>query len=156
MDTARALEGEGTRSDNHLGRANELLRQAHRELDVLIHELRPAMLEGRGLGGALREYAAGWSRGSEIPAEVLVRDEGEASLEVEQALFRIAQEALANVARHPGASRAGVELAYETDAVLLRVESDPGRGTRIVCFCPLPEVSEGTPRSAPGLKESNR
>lgn len=190
VDTARALDGEGTRSDNHLGRANELLRQAHRELDVLIHELRPAMLEGRGLGGALREYAAGWSRGSEIPAEVLVRDEGEAPLEVEQALFRIAQEALANVARHSGASRAEVELVYETDAVVLRVADDgrgfeptgdhpgfglrsmrerlaklggelrveraPGRGTRIVCSCPLPEVSEGITRTAPGLKESNR
>ena len=189
VDTARAMEGT-TRSGNHLGRANELLRQVHRELDVLIHELRPAMLEDRGLGGALREYAAGWSRGSEIPAEVLVRGEREAPQEVEEALFRVAQEALANVARHSGATRVGVELVYETDVVVfsvvddgrgfestgdrpgfglrsmrerlaklggeVRLESAPGRGTRVVCSCPLAETLETPAHTAREPRESHR
>jgi NarL family two-component system sensor histidine kinase LiaS len=82
------------------------VRLAQKELNVLIHEMRPAALEGKGLPAALSDYAADWSRRSEIPAEVHVRGERETPLEIEQALFRVAQEALANVARHSGASRA--------------------------------------------------
>ena len=126
VDTARALDG-AAGSDDHLGRANELLSQAHKELDVLIHELRPAMLEGRGLTDALREHATGWSRGSGIPVDVRVRAERETPPEVEKALFRVTQEALTNVARHSGACHAVVDLAFRDHAVVLRI-SDDGRG----------------------------
>ncbi len=126
VDTARALDG-AAGSVDHLGRANELLSQAHKELDVLIHELRPAMLEGRGLIGALREHAAGWSRGSEIPVEVKVHANRGAPPEVEKALFRVTQEALTNVARHSGADRVVVDLVFGDDAVVLRI-SDNGSG----------------------------
>nr|MDQ3317160.1 ATP-binding protein [Actinomycetota bacterium] len=68
-----------------------------------------------------------WSEGSEIPADFHVRGEREAPLDVEQALFRVAQEAVANVARHSGAGHAEVDLSYTTDAVTLRI-SDDGRG----------------------------
>jgi two-component system, NarL family, sensor histidine kinase LiaS len=89
--------------------------------------MRPAALEGKGLPAALSDYAADWSRRSEIPAEVHVRGEREMPLEIEQALFRVAQEALANVARHSGASRAEVDLVYDADHLTLRV-ADDGRG----------------------------
>ncbi len=89
--------------------------------------MRPAALEGKGLAAALREYVARWSEGSEIPADFHVRGEREAPLDVEQALFRVAQEAVANVARHSGAGHAEVDLSYTTDAVTLRI-SDDGRG----------------------------
>ena len=81
-----------------------MVRQAQKELNVLIQEMRPAALEGKGLAGALRDYVKGWSQRAEIPAEVHVRGEREASPQVEQR-FRVAQEALANVARHSGANR---------------------------------------------------
>ncbi len=68
-----------------------------------------------------------WSRRTEIPTEVHVRGEREVSLEVEQALFRVAQEALANVARHSGAGNVEVDLIYASDALTLRV-ADDGRG----------------------------
>ncbi len=90
----------------HLVQAEELVRGTQKELNVLIHEMRPAALEGKGLASALREYAAAWSRRSEIPAEVRVQDERETPLEVEQALFRVAQEALANVVKHTARRRA--------------------------------------------------
>lgn len=125
---ARALiERDVEAAGSHLSQAEGLVRQAQKELNVLIHEMRPAALEGKGLAGALRDYAAEWSRGAEIPAEVHVRGERETPLEVEQALFRVAQEALANVARHSGAEHAEVDLAYDADTVTLRV-ADDGRG----------------------------
>jgi two-component system, NarL family, sensor histidine kinase LiaS len=96
-------------------------------LNVLIGEMRPAALEGKGLAGALRDYVRGWSQSAEIPAEVHVRGEREVPLQVEQALFRVVQEALANVARHSGAKRAEVDLIYTAATLTLRV-SDDGRG----------------------------
>src|ERR671916_2761506 len=125
---ARALIERDTQSaEHHLSQADELVRQAQKELNVLIAEMRPAALEGKGLASALREYVARWSQGAEIPADFRVRGEREAPLDVEQALFRVAQESLANVARHSGAARAEVDLSY-TDADLTLRVADDGRG----------------------------
>ncbi len=125
---ARALiEQDTIAAESHLAEADELVRLAQKELNVLIHQMRPAALEGRGLSVALREYAADWSRRSEIPAEVHIRGEREIPLEVEQALFRAAQEALANVAKHSDAKNVEVDLTYDAGAVTLRV-ADDGHG----------------------------
>ena len=125
---ARALIQEDRDSaEAHLAQAEELVRSTQKELNVLIHEMRPAALEGKGLAAALRDYAEAWSRGSEIPVEVRVRGERETSLGVEQAVLRVAQEALANVAKHSGAAKAEVDLSYGPDALTLLV-SDNGRG----------------------------
>ena len=53
------------------------MRQAQKELNVLIQEMRPAALEGKGLAAALREYAARWSEGAEIPTDFRVQGERE-------------------------------------------------------------------------------
>jgi len=125
---ARAMiEKDTTSAGSHLSQAEELVRQAQKELNVLIQEMRPAALEGKGLTAALREYLARWSEGAEIPADFRVQGEREVPLEVEQALFRVAQEALANVARHSGAGHAEVDLVYTAGTITLRV-ADDGRG----------------------------
>ncbi len=125
---ARAMIAKDTKSaEAHLSQADELVRQAQKELNVLIQEMRPAALEGKGLAAALREYVARWSEGAEIPADFRVQGEREASLEAEQALFRVAQEALANVARHSGATHVEVDLTYTAGTITLRV-TDDGRG----------------------------
>jgi NarL family two-component system sensor histidine kinase LiaS len=172
---ARALiEKDTVSAESHLAQADELVRQAQKELNVLIQEMRPAALEGKGLATALREYVVRWSEGAEIRADFRVQGERRVPLEVEQALFRVAQEALANVARHSGAGHAEVDLIYAADTVTLRVaddgrgfdtsrnpgggfglqsmrerlvrlgghlnvESAPGKGTRVECFCPVQE-----------------
>src|SRR5215217_2873358 len=135
---ARALIEDDTESaEAHLAQADELVRQAQKELNVLIQEMRPAALEGKGLAGALRDYVRGWSQRAEIPAEVHVQGEREAPLQVEQALYRVAQEALANVARHSGANKAEVDLIFTADTLNLRV-ADDGRG-----FDPAQDPGEG-------------
>jgi signal transduction histidine kinase len=181
MQIAAALEllgrdSEGTRA--RLAQADALVRQVQEELAAVIHELRPAMLEGKGLAAVLREHAAAWSRQSHIPLDVRVRGERATPLEVEQALYRVAQEALANVARHSRATAASLDLEWQDGAVTLRVaddgrgfapaevhgdgyglssmservaalggrvsvESEPGRGTRVTCTCPLDGRQEG-------------
>jgi two-component system, NarL family, sensor histidine kinase LiaS len=135
---ARALiDQDREAAESHLAQADELVRLAQKELNVLIHQMRPAALEDKGLSAALREYTADWSRRSEIPAAVHIRGEREIPLEIEQALFRVAQEALANVARHSGAESVEVDLIYDADRLTLRI-ADDGRG-----FDPAKDPGEG-------------
>ena len=106
---------------------DRLVHQTQQELTRLIQELRPAALEDKGLTTALREYISDWSRQNNIPAEVRVRGEQSMPFLVEQTLFRVTQEALANIARHSGATQVEVDLAWEGTQVLLTL-ADNGRG----------------------------
>ena len=83
------------------------LSETSRDLNGLILALRPAALDEKGLTPALRELAEAWSRQTGIAATVRTRGDRSLPLEVEQALFRVAQEALANVGRHSGAATVG-------------------------------------------------
>jgi two-component system, NarL family, sensor histidine kinase LiaS len=110
-----------------LDEAERLIKASQQELGLIISELRPAALEGQGLAGALRHYLAAWSQHSAIPADFQVQNEQRLPLDVEQTLFRVAQEALSNVARHSRASAAFVCLSFERDQVTLSV-ADNGIG----------------------------
>ncbi len=111
----------------HLGEAEQLIKTSQQELGRLIAELRPAALDEQGLAGALRAYVETWAEHAHIPAEVRVQNERVLPLEAEQALYRVAQEALANAARHSRASAVTVRLAYAPDRVTLDV-ADNGVG----------------------------
>lgn len=111
----------------HIGEAEQLINALRRELSALILELRPPELANQGLAAALKNYAADWSRQTGIDALVRVQGERPLSLEIEQTLFRIAQEALANIARHSHATRAEIWLGYEPKSVTLTIQ-DNGYG----------------------------
>jgi NarL family two-component system sensor histidine kinase LiaS len=121
------MRGDPDAADRRLAEAERLVGEAQRELTSLILELRPAALEGRGLALALREYCADWAHQTGIAAEMRAQGERETPLPIEQALFRVAQEALANVARHSGATAADVQLTWTNEALSLAI-SDNGRG----------------------------
>jgi NarL family two-component system sensor histidine kinase LiaS len=128
VGAARALLDQNPEaSKENLAEAEQLVRQAQQELTSLIRELRPAALEGKGLATALRDCVTDWSRQSHIPAEVRVRGERHLPLPLEQALFRVVQEALTNIARHSGAKSVEVDLVWKWNEVSLTV-SDNGRG----------------------------
>jgi hypothetical protein len=100
---------------------------SQQELALLIAELRPGSLGGQGLAEALGSYLATWSQHTRIPADLQVQGERRLPLATEQALFRVAQEALSNVARHSRAFSATVTLAFDPSQVTLRV-ADNGVG----------------------------
>jgi len=113
-----------------LNEAEKLVRQAQQELTSLIRELRPVALEGKGLVAALRELATGWAQQTNIVANLRVEGaEGTQTLllSVEEALFRVAQEALANVARHSKATLVQM-LLTTTDATVTLSVVDNGHG----------------------------
>ncbi|MEV4223181.1 sensor histidine kinase [Nonomuraea sp. NPDC049725] len=90
-----------------------------------VRAMRPAPLEEARLAAALEDVAAAWSRASGVPAPVEVTGEARPlHAEVEATLLRVAQEALANVARHARAGRVAVTLSYMEDVVVLDVRDD--------------------------------
>ena len=105
------------------------VRQVLGELRQLCAELRPPMLDTVGLGAALRDLARQFpARDSTIKLH-LAPDEELQSLPEEVAvdLYRIAQEALANVARHASARQVAIRLAWQDSRLVLEV-CDDGRG----------------------------
>lgn len=112
------------RLDRALALARESLGEARRS----VHNLAPVALADGGLPGALRRTVAEWSEHSDVKAEFTVTGTVEPLHdEMAATLLRIAQEALANTARHAGATRAGVTLSYMGDEVTLDIRDD-GRG----------------------------
>jgi NarL family two-component system sensor histidine kinase LiaS len=125
---ARALiQRDPAAAEERLAGMERLLGQAKRDLTTLIQELRPVALDGKGLVAALREYCDNWSRDSGVSATVRAQGEQPVPWEVEQALFRVTQEALANVMRHSGATEVEVSIRWEPEALTLSV-TDNGRG----------------------------
>ncbi len=121
------LDHDPSAARERLDQAEDLIKTSQQELGQIISELRPAALEGQGLTSALSDYLDSWSQHSRIPAEIQVQNERRLPLETEQTLFRVAQEALSNVARHSRATAASVRLVFDPDLVVLRV-SDNGVG----------------------------
>ncbi len=106
----------------------ELQRDALAEMRALIFELRPGHLQEQGLAAALRTHVSGLSARIGLPI-VVDADLGDRrpSLDVEEALYRIGQEALHNVVKHAGARQVKVEVGRRGDSVRVRVEDD-GQG----------------------------
>ena len=90
-------------------------------------DLRPAALDELGLVSALRQYVKSFSERVGLPITFEAAVERNLSEETKITLFRIAQEALTNIAKHAGASRAWVALRSEADQFKLLV-ADDGRG----------------------------
>jgi NarL family two-component system sensor histidine kinase LiaS len=128
LGAARALWHQNPEAAHaHLVEAVGLVDEVRQELTHLIQELRPAALKGTGLAGALRDFALDWANQNGIEADVRVQGERPLPLETEQTLFRIAQEALANVARHSQAKKAEISLMYDANSIGLTI-SDDGQG----------------------------
>ncbi|MEX2264476.1 MAG: sensor histidine kinase [Bryobacteraceae bacterium] len=95
-----------------------------RELSQL---LRPVILDDFGLTASLQWLAENFSRRTGIAVGCRLDFSGRLDEDVETHLFRVAQEALTNVARHSGATKADIELAKTGDHLTLTI-SDDGRG----------------------------
>jgi NarL family two-component system sensor histidine kinase LiaS len=116
-----------TSAEDCLADAEQLARQAQQELNTLIRELRPAVLKNKGLVKALREYLADWKKQTGVQVNLRLQGERTIPLGIEQVLYRVIQEALANVTRHSGATDVDVILTWESTRVILRI-LDNGHG----------------------------
>lgn len=110
-----------------LNEAQRLVLQAQQELTSLIRELRPVALKGKELVDALYELATERIQQTAIVADLRVEGAQTLPLTVEEALFRVAQEALANVVRHSKATHVQMILTLTHESVMLSV-IDNGQG----------------------------
>lgn len=107
----------------------ESTKQLEAEIDFLAWELRPTMLDDFGLQPTLENYVRQWSEHTGIPATFHGQALGNRRLTwlLETNLYRIAQEALNNIAKHSGATKAEIVLELQEANVVLIIE-DNGRG----------------------------
>ena len=128
LGTARGiLNGNGHLVAMHLNEAENLVSDVIQELTFLVQEIYPIALQEKGLPATLREYIFEWENRNDAHVNFSIRNERRLPLEIEQALYRVTQEALANVARHSQARRVDLSLVYNGDSLQLSL-SDNGQG----------------------------
>jgi signal transduction histidine kinase len=127
LQAAEQAPDDGARR-RHTDAALALARDGITEARRSVQALRPAALDTARLAGAIENVARAWSERTGIPVEITLSGDGRAlPLDVEVALLRTAQEALANVERHANAHRVVLSLRSTADRVRLEVHDD-GRG----------------------------
>lgn len=104
------------------------------ELRAVTTDLRPPVLDDLGLGAAL-DFLAEETTTSGVPVVAMIRDSSEVDLrqrppaDVELAMFRIAQEAVANALQHSRAQQVRIDAEIAADSVDLVIRDD-GVGLR--------------------------
>jgi signal transduction histidine kinase len=104
-----------------------MTRSALAEMRELLLELRPTALEDTELGDLLRQLTESIGGRAELTTDVEIEGRAAVPAELKLALYRIAQEALNNVAKHAATGRARVRLRSLPGRVELKIEDD-GRG----------------------------
>ncbi len=130
MEAVWLAERLRARDSDSAGRALtmcSLIDRTIEEVRGMAVRLRPGVLDHLGLVDALEWYTAEFERRAQIPC--LFEHRGISRLDgtLATAVYRIAQEALTNVARHAGASKAEVKLVRRDDELVLSVIDD-GKG----------------------------
>ncbi|MEV3907893.1 sensor histidine kinase [Streptomyces canus] len=110
-------------ADELLERAQSAAEQALAELRTVSRSILPPVLADRGLAGALTGLAAE----SAVPCTVDVEVPRRCAASVEATAYFVVAEALTNIAKHSGASRATITVRAPGSRLLLRI-TDDGRG----------------------------
>lgn len=107
----------------------EQIQALGKEIHQVATDLRPTALDDVGLAEALQSYAERWSQQTGMPATFFETGVRGSALpkEVETTVYRVAIEALTNVARHTRASRINLILERHQSTLILMVE-DNGQG----------------------------
>jgi nitrate/nitrite-specific signal transduction histidine kinase len=123
----RIYERDPVQGAQRLDELRQLTRGALAEMRTLLLELRPAALAEANLSDLLKQFGEAVTGRARIPVAVTTEDAGAPPTEVGIALYRIAQEALNNVAKHSGARSATVTLSSLREpggGLLLTIEDD--------------------------------
>jgi signal transduction histidine kinase len=143
---SRALAGgeiESLRAN--LDDIRQTTQEALGEMRLLLYELRPPLLGEQGLAAALRARLQSVETRAGLETSFECRGEARLALDTEQALFRLAQEALNNILKHAHARRVQVCLDLADHRVVLEI-SDDGIGFE-------PGLADGGGFGLPGMRE---
>jgi len=130
----RQLDGAGPIDAKFLSESMHLTSGALQEIRTLSYLLHPPMLDEVRLASALRWFASGFSKRSQIEIDLEIPESlGRFPRDLEIAAFRIVQETLTNVHRHSGSSTAKINIWRSTNQLRLKVE-DQGKGMILPAF----------------------
>jgi signal transduction histidine kinase len=122
---ARAqIDKNPARTAVQLERLQETAQAALAEMRALIFQLRPPGLSEHGLIATLQQHVAALNRREGIDTNLTVHGEERHARNVDQAIYRIVQEALNNVVKHAAAQRVDIVLTLQPDLVQLAVVDD--------------------------------
>ena len=128
----RLIDQDVPQAARYLGDMGEIAQQSLKEMRLLVYQLRPLALEREGLIGALQARLDSVEKRAGIEARFLIEGNlGGLPPALEEALFRIAQEALNNALKHAAARSVVVRLRGEDECVTLEV-ADDGRGSALL------------------------
>lgn len=135
---------------SNLSHLEQLTEHALNELQRLIAGLRPSHLDDLGLPAALRWYADEIQNHSPLRVRVEFQGEQRPISDLQKiGLFRVAQEAVTNVAKHASANEALVRVNYLVDEIRLEIHDD-GIGFNVAAVL---EDSERTSWGMMGMQE---
>ncbi|HVF10000.1 MAG TPA: PAS domain S-box protein [Abditibacteriaceae bacterium] len=145
-----AARGESSSLGESIATVDVALQQV-RDLSL---DLRPSLLDDLGLVAALRWYVDRHARRTGLKAEFVANPLDERPPQtIETACFRVAQEALTNVARHAGAQRIRVEIGREDGVLHLRIQDD---GNGFDARAARERAARGESLGLPGMEERAR
>jgi signal transduction histidine kinase len=117
----------------HPGRLEDclgLVKDAVENVREVSQLLRPSILDDFGLNDSLRSLSENWADRTGKDVRYISTFSGRVHRTIETQLFRIAQEALTNVARHSKATQVRIDLSRHNDTVRLMI-SDNGNGMNV-------------------------
>ncbi|MDQ3134504.1 MAG: PAS domain S-box protein, partial [Acidobacteriota bacterium] len=126
LDALKGDCGEQTKLCEQLEALQTIAEQLDADVGHLAWEMRPTALDDLGLEAALSSYVQNWSQHFGVPVQLHASGMNKERLtpEIETTLYRVAQEALNNIAKHAEAKSVAVVLERRAGQVLLFIEDD--------------------------------
>ena len=108
----------------NLEELRQLTRGALAEMRTLLLEMRPESLERADLKSLLTQLADAFTGRVRVPVSVAIQGDCELTQEVKIVFYRVAQEALNNIARHSGARQVNLHLECQPGQMSLLIKDD--------------------------------
>ncbi len=121
----RQLEqGQAEMTADHLREIRSTAQESLREMRLLIFELRPPILKREGLGAALQARLESVEQRVGMQTHLQIDSQLHIDPEIEQALYRVAQEALNNTLKHARATRVDINLRASDGHLEMEIVDD--------------------------------
>jgi PAS domain S-box-containing protein len=131
----RIWERSPQEAQRSLIKLRQLTRGALAEMRTLLFELRPSALKEASLETLLQQLADALTGRTRIPVSLTIEGSTDLPPEVKMSLYRIAQEAFNNIAKHAGATQVSTALHTDSDQIILHIR-DNGRGFDLAAVTP--------------------
>lgn len=125
LETAELLYSQGKDVSGEIDDVKQVISQVMREIRGISHRLHPGILDDHGLGAALEELGSEYQRRTGIEVRVKrLMVTNIINMEVKTALYRIAQEAMANIERHANATKVDIALEVDKRGMILEIKDN--------------------------------